>query len=187
MLNSKNLLMLIARNVIISLIVMAIAFVAIFFLKNEIEKITNTIVLNHKLETDLKNRTEFLSILENEAKIIGDNELLINNAFLTSDNISLFINKLDDLISSDKITQLYKFDTPIPSSKESPFPLATISYTNNLNSSDLETFSSYLKNFEKLPYFTKIESLEISSQDKLGWVGVSNISFKATLFTKATQ
>lgn len=186
MLNSKNLLKLIGRNIIICLIVIAFTAVAIYFITKEIEKITDTIVLNHKLEANLKQRTELLSTIDRGAKTIGQNESIINDAYLPSNNISQFINRLDDLVSISGIIQTYRFETPVNSTLQSPYPLSIISYSNNL-STDLQNFSIYLKNYEKLPYFTKIDSLNISSQDSLGWIGLSNITFKATLFTKTTQ
>lgn len=186
MLNSKNLLMLIGRNVIITLMVAIVSITAIFFLKVEIEKITDKIILNRKLETELKKRTELINIIDTGAKIIGNNNYLINSAYIPSNNISPFINKLDDLVSISGINQIYHFETPTPSTIEGPYPLSTISFTNNLTA-DLTNLSVYLKSFETLPYFTKIESINISSQDKSGWVGMSNVSFKATLYTKTTQ
>jgi len=186
MLKTKNLLILIGKNLIISLIVISIVSVMIFFTNKEITKITDTIALNHKLETELKKRTEIISTIEKDSQIIGKNESLINDAFMPSDDISLFINKLDELVIISGITQVYHFDTPAPYIQESPYPLSTITYSNNITS-DLKNFSIYLKDFEKLPYFTKIDSLNISSQDKIGWTGLSNISIKATLITKATQ
>lgn len=186
MLKSKNFLILIGKNVIISLIVVIISLVAIFFLKNQIEKITNTIVLNHKLETELKERTELLAVIDRGAQIIGKNDALINNAFIPSNNISEFINKLDDLVFISGMVQAYRFDTPTPSTMESPYPLSIITYSNSLTS-DMPNLLIYLKNFEKLPYFTQIESLYITSQDKVGWTGLSNISMKAKLYTKTTQ
>ncbi len=182
----KNLLILIGRNALISLIVISITILAVFFIEKEIEHITDSIVLNHKLEAELKNRTESFSVVNHDAQIIGGNGTLINNAFVPSNNISEFINALDNLASGNGITETYHFETPISSTLSESFPLSTITYSNNLTTGVLN-FSSYLKNFEKLPYFTKIESLNISSQDKIGWAGLDTISLQATLITKTTQ
>lgn len=186
MFNLKNLLILIGRNILISLIAVLVAFFSIVFIKNEIERITNTIILNHKLEASLKNRIELSSKIKQEVQIVGKNDILIENAFIPSNNISDFINILDSTASKNLIIQSYRFETPIPSTISETFPLSTISYTNDLTT-DIKSFSSYLKNYESLPYFTKIESLDISSQDKTGWIGPSNISLKATLLTKTIQ
>ena len=186
MLKTKNLLKLIAKNLIISLIVISIVSVIVFYINQKITKITDSIALNHKLEAELKKRTEVISTIEKDSQTIGKNESLITDAFMPSDDISPFINKLDELVAISGITQVYHFDTPTPFAEEGPYPLSTITYSNNITA-DLQNFSIYLKAFENLPYFTKIDSLNISSQDKMGWTGLSNISIKATLITKATQ
>lgn len=182
----KKLLILIGRNILISLVAVFIAVFAIIFIKNEINRITASIVLNHKLEADLKNIIELSSKVKQDAQIIGKNDILIENAFVPSNNISEFINALDSIALDNSIIQAYRFETPMPSTISGAFPLSTISYSNSLTA-NVQDFSKYLKSFEKLPYFTKIESLDISSQDKTGWMGSSTISMKITLLTKTTQ
>ncbi len=182
----KNLLLLIVRNTIISFIFVALSLAGIFFINKKIEIITNNIVLNHKLISELKKRTELFSTIETDSEIVGKNDILINNAFVPSNNISKFTNTLDDLASENQITQIYRFETPVLSGTSGEFSTSTISYTNNI-SADISVFSKYLKDFEKLPYFTKIEGFNIASQDKNGIVGLSNISIKATLLTQTIQ
>lgn len=182
----KNLLKLIIRNTLISLIFVAISVAAIYFIKSKIEIITNTIELNHKLEAELKKRTELYSTIENDAQIIGRNDILISDAFVNSNNISKFTNVLDDLAARNLVTQIYNFGTPVLSESADLFSTSTIPYTNTLTS-DVLTFTNYLKNFEKLPYFTKIDSISISAQSAVGWMGLSSISTKATLLTQTIQ
>jgi hypothetical protein len=182
----KNLLMLIVRNTIISLIFVAISISSIFYINGKISIITDTIVLNHKMEAELKKRSELLETLKQDAQIIEKNDILINNAFIPSNNISEFTNVLDDLAIKNNIIQLYRFETPVISSTSDELSTSTISFSNTI-SGDFSTISKYLKNFEKLPYFTKIESLNISSQDSKGWVGLSSVTMKATLLTEEIQ
>lgn len=170
----------------ISLTVILISMFAIFLFKKEIENITNRIELNNKLEANLKRRTELFSVIENDAKIIGNNDALIEKAFIPSNNISEFINALDSIVNDDKIKQTYRFETPIQSTTTDPINTSSIPYTNNINL-NISELSTYLKNFEKLPYFTKIESLNISAQNKSGWKESSSINFKASLVTKTSK
>ncbi len=186
MFTSKNLLMYIGRNALISLGVILVTILIIFFIKREIESVTDNIVFNNKLETELKKRTELLSVIKHDAQIVGNNDVLISNAFLPSDNISTFINALDNLASSNGVSQSYRFETPVSLAASEAFPLSTIAYSNSLTTS-VRNFSSYLKKFESMPYFTKIEGLNISSQDKSGWTGTCSISYKATLITEKSQ
>ena len=186
MFTTKNLLLFLGRNVIISLVVIFITVTASLFISKEINKISDSTALNHRLGKELAERIEFLKTLKQDIKIIGTNDTKIEGAFTPSDNILEFINTLDNLASKNNLTQVYRFETPVPSTISAIFPIETISYSNNFQT-NLSTFSSYLKEFEKLPYFTTIKGFSISSQDKLGWSGLSNVSFNATLYTKVIQ
>lgn len=186
MFTTKNLLILIIRNALISLIFVAISVGIIFFVNNKIERITNTIVLNHKLEAKLKQWTEFSAKLESDTQIIGKNDALISKAFIPLNNISEFTNVLDNLATNNKILQTYHFDTPTAPAESGEFSTSTVSYANTLTT-DVSTFSKYLKDFEKLPYFTKIEGFNITSQDANGWTGTSTITLKALLLTQTIQ
>ena len=182
----KNILILIGRNVIISLVAVSISTVAIVFLSNKIENLSDSVALNHRLEAQLKKTNELSDTLKNDVQTIGTNNVDIENAFVSSDNILGFINTLDNLASQKSIMETYHFGTPAPSVISAPFPISTIEYSNSLETS-LLNFSDYLKAFEKMPYFTKIDGFTISSQDPLGWLGMSTISFNATLYTKTAQ
>lgn len=187
MFTTKKLLILILRNSLVSLFFVGLAIVAVFFIENEIENITDSVVLNHRLKAQLREKTELISVIGRDAEIIGENNVLINKAFVSSENISGFIDDLDKTATDSSITQIYRFETPSASNISGPFPLSTIPYSNNITTG-ISSFSNYLKAFEKLPYFTKIESFNISSQDKvLGWLGQSTISIKAVLLTKTTH
>lgn len=183
MFTTKNLLILIGRNIIISLFVILLTLAAVIFLSKEISQISNRVALNNKLSLELKKRTDLFETLKQDAQTIGKNNTIIENAFTPSNDVSGFINALDLLAEKNKIAQIYHFETPILSSISSVFPISTIIYSNSFESSVL-SFSSYLKEFGKLPYFTKIDGFNITSQDSQGWLGKSTISYKATLYTK---
>lgn len=186
MFNSKNILILVTRNTIISLVFVFISIFLVFYIKNEIKNITDRVAINNKLNSELKQRTELFTVIKKDATIIGNNEILIQSAFIPSNDISLFTNTLDELALKHDLTQAYRFETPMEGAENGSFSFSTISFLNNFNT-NTKTLSSYLKDFENIPYFTKIESLNISSQDQLGISGISNISLKATLLTKTTE
>lgn len=186
MFKTKNLLILIGRNALFSAIPLAITIVTIVFLSRQINNLSNSIALDRNLEASTKSITELSEIIKKDAQIIGSNYSKIEEAFLSSDNILKFMNSLDNLALEKKINQVYRFENPVQSSISSPFPISVISYSNVLNS-DIVGFSKYLRDFEKLPYFSNIEEFTISSQDKTGWAGASTISYKAKLYTKTAQ
>jgi len=179
----KNFLILIGKNALISLIVVLITIFTIIFISKKIEILSNKIALNNKIEYEYTNRNELEKTLKNEILIVSGNDTKIESAFPPSNNILDFVNAIDSLANNNNISQTYHFETPILLQSINSFNLETISYTNNF-STNMSVFINYLKEFEKLPYFTKIDGFNISSQDKMGWVGISNISLRGTLYTK---
>lgn len=186
MFTTKNLLILVGRHTLIALGAVGIALGVCFFLGTQISHLSNTVAQNRTLAATLGTRTGLFSVLKRDAAIVGSNDTVISNAFVPSDNILDFIASLESISLKNGASQSYRFDTPISTSIEAPFPVETITYSNTLATNVL-TFSNYLKDFERLPYFTKIDGLSITSQDKSGWQGSSTATFKATLYTKSSQ
>lgn len=187
MFTTKNLLVLIGRHALIALATIGVASLAVFFLAREIGKISNTVVKSHRLASTLENRTELFTVLKRDAEMVGKNDELIEHSFVPSDNILEFVATLESLALRNSIVQSFRFETPSPAGIGAPFALATISYTNSV-SSNISMLSNYLKDFERLPYFTKIEGISIASQDPTaGLRGVSTASFRAVLYTRSSQ
>lgn len=187
MFTTKNLLMLVGRHALIALGAVAICASAVLFLSREVERVSSDVAKNRQLAGTLERRTELLSTIKRDAAIVGTNDTVIENAFISSDNILGFVTVLENLALRNSLMQTFHFGTPAPTSIAAPFALSAIPYSNTL-SGTLSTFSSYLKEFEDLPYFTKIESITISATDKtVGWRGASTATYSAVLYTKATQ
>ena len=186
MFTTKNLLMLIGRHAIIALVAVSIALLAVWFLSREIERVANRVVENHRLANTLEKRTELFTIVKRDADIVGTNDILIDRAFIPSDNILEFVSVFENLALKNLVSQNQSFDTPTPSTVASPFPLSTVTYGNTI-STNILTLSNYLKDFENLPYFTKIESLSMSSQDGAGLRGSGTASFRAVFYARTSE
>lgn len=186
MFTTRKLLMLIGRHATIAISAILIAITASYFLAREIIKISDAVIQNRRLATTLEKRTEIFSTLARNTHIIGTNDMLIDNAFIPSDNILEFISALESLALKNGVTQSFRFENPIPAAISTSFPLSTIGYSNNL-SINVSNLTNYLKDFEGLPYFTKINSLTITSGDATGWRGASNVLIGATLYTKTNH
>ncbi len=186
MFTTKNLLILIGRNAIVTLVVASFASLTVWFLSREIERVTNEIIQNNLLANKLLKRTELFSALKRDADIVGTNDILIDRAFIPSDNILEFVYVFENLAIKNSVTQNFSFDNPTPTTFDSPFPLSTVTYRNTL-STNIFTLSSYLKAFEGLPYFTKIESLNMSSQDVAGLSRSGTASFHAIFYAKTSE
>lgn len=186
MFTTKNLLILIGRHAAIALATVGIAWVVSFFLARETTRVADTVVQNRHLATTLEKRTELFSTLARDAQVVGTNDTLLDHAFISSDNIFEFISTFENLALRNGATQSFHFENPSPSSISTPFPISAIGYSDTLSLS-VQGLTQYIKDFDTLPYFTKINNLTITSGDPAGWRGTSSISFRATLYAKTIQ
>lgn len=186
MFTTKNLLMLIGRHALIAILAVVVAMTVAGLLSQQITRLSDDVQKNRRLASALEKRTELFGVLKRDTELVGTNDMLIERAFIPSDNILDFVTTLEGLALKNGVTQSFTFSNPAPSTVSAPFPLAMVAYSNSLNG-DLASFSSYLKDFERLHYFTKIENLSISAQSKTGWRDMGTMSFQASIQTNATQ
>ena len=183
----KNIIILVLKSLLISFIVISITTVSIFFLSKKITQISTSIEEANKQKADFTKRVNISEIIKKDVTTIGTNNVNIENAFMSSSNISNFINNIDNIGKKNNILQMYKFSTPVSSEfTTTSFGISSISYTNNFTN-NISGFLTYLKEFEGLPYFTKINSFSISSQETTGLQGLSQIAFTADLYVKTQQ
>lgn len=180
MFTTKNLFTHFGKHILIATAVVLVSFISIFFISEKISEISTETAENRQLVATLSERTSLLSSLKHEKDIIGSNDTIIKSAFIPSNNILPFVAILKSLALKNGLTQSLNFSTPTPDASGGAFPLATISYQNTISSANVSIFINYLKDFEKLPYFTKINSLSISS-GSADWRSTSNISYSATV------
>lgn len=183
MFTSKNLFFLLIWQVFFALLAIAIALVAIFFLSQAIEKTTTQVSEARRATSSLEKRTELFSKLRQDVEIVGTNNMLIEKAFLSSGNILEFTDAIDNLSLKNSFIPGAHFGIPQVTPIPAPFPLSVIAYDNSLVA-DMPKFIAYLKEFENLPYFTKIISLSFSSQNPEGWTKGGTASFHALFYTK---
>lgn len=185
MFSTKNLFKLIGKQVLISLAFVIFAFITIFIVSDQISKMSKKAIKDRSAATTMSERATLLSSLKYEASIIGSNDKVIKQAFIPSDNILEFIAILESLALKNGLTQTFSFSSPNPATEEMLFPVSIINYQNNV-SSNIFTFIKYLKEFEQLPYFTKIDSITISSSSA-DWRTASNIAFNASVAAQVAQ
>ncbi|MFZ2303852.1 MAG: hypothetical protein WAV98_03645 [Minisyncoccia bacterium] len=186
MFTTKNLFRHFGKHILVTLVVMVVSFGAVLYISEKITKIATETASNRHIAATLSERTSLLSSLKNETDLIGSNDKTITQAFIPSNNILPFVAILKSLATKNGITQSLNFSTPTPASLDTAFPLATISYQNTISSSNVPMFINYLKDFEKLPYFTKINSLSISSSSA-DWRNTANISYSATVAAQTIE
>lgn len=186
MFTTKNLLLLITKHALIALSVILACLIVIVYFSREIEDVTDAVTQNRKLAATLSERTTHITQLTKDAQVIGDNAERIQASFVPSDNVTEFIAALESLGQKNGVQQTFRFDSPTPAAIASTFPMQTVAYS-NIVTSNLPTFIKYMKDFEDLPYFTRIDTISISASGGQGVQGPSSSSFHAVLFTHGTQ
>ncbi|MCK9344636.1 MAG: hypothetical protein M0P64_00740 [Candidatus Pacebacteria bacterium] len=185
MFTTKNLFKIAGKHFLIALGFIFSAAVIVFFISGQITKISNGAAKDRQTAAALSERTTLLSNLKYESELIGDNDNVIRRAFIPTNNILEFVAILESLALKNGVTQSFHFSSPTPDTLGTPFPISTITYQNTI-SANAPTIINYLRDFEKIPYFTKIDSITISS-GKADWRDVSTISFSATVAAQAIQ
>lgn len=185
MFTTKNLLKLAGKHLLVAIIAVVVTVGIVLFISGQITKVSATAIKERHLAALLSERTALLSNLKHEIEIIGSNDITIKKAFIPSNNILGFVSILESIALKNSVTQSFHFSSPVPAVIATSFPLATISYQNTV-SSNISTFINYLRDFESLPYFTKIDSLSISSGGA-DWNNTSAISFNASVAAETIQ
>lgn len=178
--------MLFGKHAIIALVTIGVALISVWLLSREITRVSDTVVKNRQLAEKLGKRTELFSVLARDADIVGKNDVTIERAFIPAENLPEFIVVLGNLATKNVTTDAFHLASFAPAPQSAPFPLSSIEYQDSMSLS-IYSFIKYLKDFEQLPYFTKINSLSFTSQGSTGWRGAGGASFSATLYTKTTQ
>jgi len=172
MFNKKQLILTIFKISLKAVIATVIAIIIIVFSSQQISKISNSLKEQRTAAFILEKKTETISQLREDFNLVDEADRKISDAFPPADNILGFVTSLENLASQNGLQQTISFGTPADSS---------IDYNLTLNA-NIFTLINYLKNFEKLPYFTGISSINLNAPS--GWEGNSTISIRAKVYTK---
>ncbi|MFA5997407.1 MAG: hypothetical protein WC791_02850 [Candidatus Paceibacterota bacterium] len=185
MFTTKNLFKIFGKHFLIAIGAILIAVVSISILSGKIVQISASAAKNRQQASMLSQQTAMLANLKHEVEIIGSNETVFNNAFIPSNNILAFVSVLESLALRNGLTESFHFSSPIPLDLGTSLLLNTIGYQNTI-STNVPAFINYLKDYESLPYFTKIDSINITSSNG-NWLESSNVTFGASVTTRAEQ
>ena len=170
------------KNLVKAAVAVAVAGVGAWFLSNQIQTITNSLLEKKKLAVILEHRSDTVRKLRDDFVTVGTTDKQVESAFVPEDNILDFTGALEANAKAAGMSQSLNFATPVASTLgNADLPLSTISYTIGLGGS-VDTLITYLKNFETLPYFTQISDIQIQAPG--GWLGNSDIHLNAVLWAK---
>ena len=173
MFNKKQLFFIILKNLARAGVVIFVAVLVIIFFSKQISKISHSIAEQRALSFVLEKRNETLEALRKDFEIIDGADDQIQGALPPADNILDFVSDLEDLGDTSSLNQTFAFESPNNS---------VINYSISI-SADIFSFIKYLKDFEKLPYFTSITGMNLSAPHG-DWNGNSVISLRSKVYIK---
>lgn len=181
MFTKKQLTAKIITNVVQTAIIIVFTIIITTIVGRSISKNADSLHRNAALAKLLENQTADTQLIKNKLQPLGDVDAQISSAFPTPDNVSDFVSSLESIAAKNSLVQTLHFGPPTPSSDSGTLSLATIEYSGTVTGS-INPLNEYLKNFEALPFFTKITAIDINSSS--GWSKDATINFKAVLFIR---
>ena len=149
-----------------------VAAIIVVFSGQQIVKISNSLAEQRATAFILEKRSETITQLKEDFKLVGDADKKIENAFPPADNVLEFVAALETLANQNGVSQGLSFSAPVEGS---------VDYTIAIGG-HIFILINYLKNFEKIPYFSAISSVSLNAPG--GWEGNSTISLKAKVYTR---
>ena len=178
----------ILRNIAFSLVAILLAIGSIVFLQEKIALSKNAIEENKHLTAILVERNQLIYQLQKDYGVIGGGAQTAKRALLPVDNVSEFIATLQSLALKYSLGQSVNIGTPTVTGTTFGNPTVKIVATpwSIMFSANNRITLQYLKELEKVPYFSTIDSIVLSAPS--GGVGASaQVTIQGTLFTQLTD
>jgi hypothetical protein len=174
----------IINKIIIILIMIAVTTGTVYFLIQQIKKINTSITEKKKMDYFISNREQINNrIKDNLADTNPAYQDIISESIPSVYNILALVDSLENLSKKYSFKQTLNFNQPVPASEISgPITLMLINFNITLDEVGVDSFNEYLKDFERLPYFISINSINYIGNSSNGWQDSSSININGSLY-----
>jgi hypothetical protein len=174
----------IINKIIVIFVMITITTGAVYFLIQQIKKINTSITEKKKMDYFISNREQINNrIKDNLATTNPNYQEIISESIPSVYNILALVDSLENLSKKYSFKQTINFNQPIPASEISgPITLMLINFNITLDDVGINNFNDYLKDFEKLPYFISINSINYIANNSNGWQESSSININGSLY-----
>lgn len=171
-------------KIIICLIIIGFSATAIYFLSKQITKINFTMGEKKEMDYLISNREEVNNRIKTDfLEVDPDYEPKINAALPSVYNVLSFVDTMESLAKKHSLKQTLSFNQPMVAPDSSgPITLMIVNFNLAIEETNIENFISYLRDFEKLPYFTSINNINYSAPSAEGWKNNSSISISGSFY-----
>lgn len=182
MLTKHSLARVLIRNAVMAGGAALIGVLVVVFLSSRIDSVTEDIVAAKRLSTALDARNEALAGLVADIRSTASATERIEAALLPARDILEFVGAVESMAQKHNVTEAIRFDTP----SETLYaidrgPIVAIPFSLSVQG-NVFTFLAYLNDLERLPYFTRVGTIAVSSPQDGGWENLSTISMQGVLY-----
>jgi hypothetical protein len=184
--NRKQVLTIIIRQTLIATAAIIIAVVVCLLTAGAIVKISSSLQQKDRLSKVLAMRVDNIQQLKNSLALLGDNDKKIIAVYPSTDNILDFVSALESLAKQTSVKQTLRFANFSPFIEAGGASINETNFTINLTGT-VTTLKAYLQQLEKIPFVTKIGTINLLASPPNGWNGDASITINGTLYAQQAQ
>lgn len=171
-------------KITITLLVVALSATAIYFLSKQINKINQTFSEKKAMDFLIVNRGKVSNKIQTDFLEVDPNyQTKINEAIPSVYNVLSFVDAMESLSKKFSFKQTLSFDQPTEvTDLNGPVTLTVIKFNLIINEANVDNFINYLQDFEKLPYFASIDSINYLGTSNTGWKNNSSINITGSFY-----
>jgi hypothetical protein len=171
-------------KIIIILIIITISALASYLLSKQINKINASMVEKKEMDYLISNREAVSNQIKTDFLEVDSNyQAKIDNALPSVYNVLSFVDAMESLAKKNSFKQNLTFNQPTAVTDISgPLSLTLINFNVTIEDANINTFINYLKDFEGLPYFASIDSINYLGSNDNGWENNSTINISGSFY-----
>lgn len=182
----KKIIIKIALNIMIVIVVSALAWLAVVFFQKKIISISQKIQEKKIISYNLNNRDLKGAETREELGRLDQNWLTkVESGFPYIDDTAPFIDSVDSLGRKYGLASSLELGAPeILPKIDGQLLIDRFSYKLTLSNTNLNTLINYLKDFERLQFFAGLETLAVNSADAGGLNGKVTVNLSGNLYVR---
>lgn len=171
-------------KIIIALAIISLSVAAIYFLSQQINKINKSFNEKKTMDYFIENReTVNAKIKTDFLEVDANYKTKINEAIPSVYNVLSFVDAMESLAKKYSFKQTLSFDQPVPSATPTgPILLTVVKFNLVIGEANINNFTDYLQDFEKLPYFASIDNINYLGTNDGGWENNSAINITGSFY-----
>lgn len=158
---SKNLLRQMSKSLIRAVVFLLVSLALCLYFAGQISKASESTRSKRAILFLSQNSQEQFALLKEDFQKVSPHIEKVENLFPSSENLLPFINAMEGLAGSAGVQQTFRFESaglqPVPN-----LNLNKITFNVIING-NMSQFLSYLQKLEKMPYLTRIDSLNLTT------------------------